>query len=175
MHGCANCSSAYSNVLIHLIILIFVSIFFRVCRKYFFLQVGLWATRQQDVPTPPLVTRMIRSCMPQFARFGPYLPRVPLPQVLYSPSLILHDSCLIWPAFRTGLQRLQPLVLPTVQSFLFVYVRSFVALHHTDGRFGPGHGSLDASSSLSLFTWQKNSFNKINRSECGIRAITKAW
>ena len=83
---------------------------------------------------------MIRSCTPQFARFGPYLPRVPLPQVLYSLPLILHDSCLIWPAFRTVLYRLQPSVLPTVKSFLLVYVRLFVALHHTGGRFEPGHG-----------------------------------
>ena len=85
---------------------------------------------------------MICSCTPEFARFGPYLPRVPLPQVLYSPPLILHVSCLIWPAFRTVLHRLQPSVLPTVQSFLFVYVRSFVALHHTGGRSEPGHGHV---------------------------------
>ena len=40
-------------------------------------------------------------------------------------------------SISTVLQRLQPSALPTVQSFLFVYDRSFVSLHHTDRRFEP--------------------------------------
>ena len=64
MHGCVSCSFAYSNVPIHLIILIFISVYLSACRISIFLQVGLWAARQQDVPTPPLVTMVVNEWLP---------------------------------------------------------------------------------------------------------------